>query len=153
MDAVALGINCLLSIPAPDMSLQMLLRATMPSESSFSSFLFAFVFVFTFIFVFVSVFVFTFVFVFVFCDQDEDDSWSQVQISLRRKKGREERACGSWYSWAAAKRWEMCFVWAPSRRHYLLRRDQQDNKFLSTHTPKHSNLEHTWRRGWKGGFF
>ena len=45
----------------------------------------------------------------------------------------EERACGSWYSWAAAKRWEMCFVWGAAlpRGTIYWERDQQDNKFLS----------------------
>ena len=35
------------------------------------------------------------IFIRILCDEDEDDSWSRVQISLRRKKRREERACGS----------------------------------------------------------
>ena len=51
----------------------------------------------------------------------------------------EERACGSWYSWAAAKRWEMCFVWGAAPRGTIYwERDQQDNKFLSLYA-------HAWK--------
>ena len=83
-------------------------------------------------------------FVLVFCDQDEDDSGSGVQISLRRKKRREERACGSWYSWAAAKRWEMCFVWADAAATIYWEEINRTISFcLPIHTGEKSSHTHT----------